>query len=119
MSADALLARPDGTPFATGDSIQISVVADPGGLFAFDFQPSGLRFDPTRPAELRIEFGRASGDVNGDGVIDARDQVLLSLLSIWKQEAASSPWTRLKSIRIDTERIRADVTGFTGFALAS
>jgi len=119
VSDDALLARPDGTPFAEGDSILITVTVDAQARFVFDFQPSGLRFDPNEPAELRIEFARSRRDLNGDGVIDERDSLLRQALSIWKQERGTSPWIRLQSLRIDPDRIRADVIGFTGFALAS
>ncbi len=119
VPGDALLSRPDGRPFAEGDSILITVTVDVQARFIFDFQPSGLRFSPDKPAELRIDFTRSRRDVNGDGVIDSRDRVLREGLGIWKRENTTAPWIRLQSLRIDPDRIRADITGFTGFALAS
>lgn len=115
----SLLSRPDGTAFAQGDSIQISVTVDAAGRFAFDFQPSGLRFDPAEPAELEINFEHANRDLNGDGVFDAQDAAFKERLSIWKQETPASDWLKLVSLRIREDELRADVTGFTGFALAN
>jgi len=42
----SLLAHPDGTPFAVGDSILITVTVVDVQQILFDLEPSGLRFDP-------------------------------------------------------------------------
>jgi hypothetical protein len=116
---DALLRRPDGTTFQEGDSVLITVSVDAGGRFIFDFQPSGLVFNPDDPAELEINFTLADRDFNGDGVIDASDEQLKAQLSIWKQEVTNTPWLKLQTLRVREDEIRADVTGFTGFACAN
>ena len=95
VSAPSLLARPDGTPFQTGDSILIKVsVVDPTQIL-FDMEPAGLTFDPARPAELKIEYVHADHDFNEDGVTDSQDDQIKQSLSIWRQETPADPFVRL------------------------
>ena len=119
VDADALLQRPDGTFFQEGDSILITVTVDPEGDFLFDFQPSGLRFNPDEPAELEVNFSLADPDVNRDGVVDAEDVALREALEVWQQESLGEDWIRLLTLRIRDDEIRADVGGFTTFAAAN
>ena len=115
VPADAL---PAGV--APGDSVQISVhVVDPK-YFEFQFEPSGLRFDPEHPAHLEIRYTVADPDLNHDGVVDARDTDLASRLAIWRQERRGEPWYRLETaLEGDALEARADVQGFTILLLAS
>jgi hypothetical protein len=116
---ETLLRRPDGSLFADGDSILITVTLDPGGRFLFDFQPSGLVFDPSEPAELEIRYVLGDDDLDDDGDVDGADAAIEALLAIWQRESPSDPFVRLRSFKIDAEKLEADVTGFTGFALAN
>lgn len=116
---ESLLRRPDGTPFAEGDSVLITVSVDPGGRFVFDFQPAGLQFDPSEPAELEIDFNLADRDLNDDGVEDQEDELIRAQLSIWRQDSPGSVWERLESLRIREDELRADLSGFSGFATAN
>ena len=116
---ESLLRRPDGSLFQEGDSILITVSVDPGGRFVFNFEPSGLLFDPAEPAELEVNTELADRDLNGDGVVNEADDRIKQELSIWKQETLSDPWLQLQSLRVREHEIRADVTGFTGFACAN
>lgn len=111
--------RPDGTAFQMGDSVRITIsVADPSRLI-LDFQPSGLTFAATTPAELKIDFGQASHDLNGDGVVNAEDVTLELQLSIWKQESPGLPWIRLSSfIDFSSEKVEAKLVSFTGYAIS-
>jgi hypothetical protein len=117
--ANSLLQRPDGTPFAAGDSILITItVTDPTKLEA-DFQPAGLKFSDTTPARLQFEFGECDGDINGDGVVDATDTALLPIISTWRQETPGAPWSKVNSIvESNISEVQAFITGFTGYALA-
>jgi hypothetical protein len=117
VPGDALLTRPDGTPFAPGDSVLITIrVVDPAA-FRFEFSPSGLRFDPKHPAELRISYKWADPDLNGDGRVDDRDRSVS--VDIWKQENDGGPWFRLGTSRdTDLQELRSDITGFTKYAMA-
>lgn len=116
---DALLARPDGTPFAVGDSILITVtVVDPQEIL-FELEPSGLAFDPAEPAELEIDYGEADTDFNHDGLVDAEDDVIESELSVWRQELPGGPFEKVASVLIEEfTEIKADLLGFSRYAIA-
>lgn len=117
IPGNGLYKRPDGSRFQKGDSVLISVRIVDLQHFAFEFQPSGLQFDPDHPAELRISFRWADPDLNGDGVVDDRDRSFS--FGIWKQEADGLPWKRITSQRdSDLQEVRADILGFTKYAMA-
>ena len=119
VSAPSLLARPDGTPILTGDSVQIHVrVADPTRIL-FEMEPAGLTFDPARPAELKIHYAHADHDFNEDGSINSLDSAIEQQLAIWKQETLPDPFVRLGSLNeVTLEEIDADILGFTRYAIA-
>lgn len=116
---DALLARPDGTPFLAGDSVLITVrVVDPTNIL-FELEPSGLTFSPAEPAELKIHYNHANHDFNDDGSIDVTDTQIKSRLAIWRQESLTDPFVRLSSVNAeDLEEINADILGFSRYAIA-
>ncbi|HEX8431581.1 MAG TPA: hypothetical protein VF625_09845 [Longimicrobium sp.] len=118
VPGNGLLRRPDGTRFQRGDSVRITVrVTDPR-RFSFEFEPSGLRFDPDHPAELRMRYRYADPDLNGDGQVDSADDRVD--FALWRQEAAGQPWSRLGTVKdADLEEVRADITGFSKYAMAS
>lgn len=119
VPAAALDRRPDGSVFAVGDSVLITVrVVDPVRMVV-DFQPSGLRFSAKSPARLRIEYGEADDDIDGDGDVDDRDSSLETQLTIWRQETPGQLWYKMASaVFEDLEEVEADVFGFTGYAIA-
>lgn len=115
----ALLARADGSAIAAGDSVLITInVSDPQRMIVA-FEPAGLRFDPKVPAELKIHFGEANEDYDGDGVVSSSDTTALKQLSIWRQESAGQPWYKVFSATVeDLKEVDADITGFTSYAIA-
>lgn len=116
---DALLAYPDGRPFRDGDSIRITVRLVTAGTFNFDFQPAGLRFDRDKPAELRVSYSYRDPDTDGDGDVDAQDSLEFDRAAFWRQELNGMPWTRIGTARLnDTQELRADIEGFTKYAMA-
>jgi hypothetical protein len=118
VDAHSLLARPDGAPFAVGDSILIHVsVVNPTQLL-FEMQPSGLTFSPEHPARLNIHFSRCGDDLNRDGHVDGEDDSVEQELSIWRQETLTDPFVRLGSAEVDDREIEADLDGFSRYALA-
>ena len=119
VAAPSLLARPDGTPFQTGDSVLIKVsVADPTRI-VFDMEPAGLTFDPAQPAELKIHYAHAEEDLTEDGSIDTSDDQIRQQLAIWKQETPADQFTRLGSVNeVSLEEIDVDIPGFTRYAIA-
>lgn len=119
VSAPSLLARPDGTPFLNGDSVLIKVsITDPTRIL-FDMEPAGLTFDPTRPAELKIEYAHADHDFNEDGSVNLADDQIKHILSIWRQETLADPFVRLGSVNEESlEEMSAEILGFTRYAIA-
>jgi hypothetical protein len=116
---ESLLSRPDGTPFATGDSVLITVRVVDATNILFEAEPSGLSFNPSRPAELKIHYSHADHDFNEDGSIDASDDQIKSQLAIWRQEILTDPFIRLGSVNVEgLEEINADILGFSRFAIA-
>jgi len=119
VDGEALAARPDGTPFADGDSVLITVrVVDPA-LLLFEFEPAGLTFNPSRPAELKIHYNHADDDLDEDGDVDIEDDSLELTIGIWRQENDGDPFERLGSLLLDDlEEIDAELNGFSRYALA-
>ena len=56
---NSLLAWPDGHPVAGNDSVLITVRLVDRSKLLFEFEPSGLRFSVSKPAELRVNYGLA------------------------------------------------------------
>ena len=111
--------RPDGTAFANGDSVRITLtVTDPSRLI-IDFQPSGLRFSARNPARMKMFFSQVDDDLDGDGKVDGNDDAIEQQLSIWRQETLGAPWFKVSSAVIKSNKeIDADLGGFTGYAAA-
>ena len=78
---------------AMGDSVLITVTVDTGRI-GVRLEPSGLQFGA--PAELKIFYGGAGGDLNGDGVADAVDaEIEARMLGLWYREDTTDPWTQV------------------------
>ncbi len=105
---NALLRYPDGTLFQDGDSVEIHVTVDPG-LYVVNFEPSGLRFNPSDPAELELDYGEAEDDyLVREGEFDA-----------WRQEISNQPWELIDSVQLeDLDEVEILLLGFTRYALA-
>lgn len=113
----SLLSRPDGSPIANGDSVQITLsISDPSQLIV-DFQPAGLTFNPSRPAELEFKMDECDLDLNHDGVVDHVDQVLLQSSQVFRQEAIGLPWVPTSTVQSSVD-FKAKVDGFTRYAVA-
>jgi hypothetical protein len=119
VDAEALAARPDGTPIAEGDSVLITVRVVDAARLLFEFEPAGLTFNPSRPAELKIRYNHADDDLDEDGDVDLDDETLELTIGIWRQENDGDPFERLGSLLLDDlEEIEAELVGFSRYALA-
>jgi len=78
---------------AVGDSVQITVTIDLSEI-AVSLEPTGLQFG--NPGQLKISYGGADGDLNGDGVVNATDaQIETKLLGMWYREGSNSSWEQI------------------------
>jgi hypothetical protein len=109
--------RPDGSAIAAGDSVFITLTATDADHMRIQFEPSGLRFAAGSLPTLKIFWIACGDDVNYDGKVDAADDVIVSKLGVWRQEAADQPWFLLPStvVRANHE-VSAQVSGFSGYA---
>lgn len=116
---ESLDRRPDGSVIATGDSVLITVTVLDVAKLIVDFQPAGLRFAASKPAELKLSFAEADGDLDDDGDIDGDDVAAESRLAIWRRETIADPWVRLSSVlSVSRDEVEATITGFTNYAIA-
>lgn len=116
---ESLLELPSGIPIPLGDSVLIVVtVIDPARLMV-EFQPAGLLFSRAEPAELEIRYREADRDFDDDGDVDGEDDAIEGQFRIWRQELPGQPWVRLSgNVRADVDEVKADLTGFTRYAIA-
>ena len=119
VDAASLYKRPNGTLFATGDSVLIHVTVSDPVHYIVTFEPAGLQFSSSKPARLKYEFREADDDLNSDGVVNATDDALKAQLRLYRQEAGSTYWTPVTAL-IDTtiEECDSDIFGFTNYAMA-
>lgn len=114
----SLATRPDGSAIAPGDSVLITVTVTDQSHFLVDFQPSGLKFSAGDQPTLKISFAACGEDLNYDGVVDSRDQQIMTALSFWRQEAPFQPWSKVASTVVQTTKdVNAQLGGFTGYAI--
>jgi len=117
--APSLLTRPVGTPFLVGVSVLITVRVPDTTLVQFQFEPSGLKFDPSMPAQLKIEYGEANKDYNEDGNVDAADSTIKKQLAIWRQEQTGQNYSTVSTVNVqELDECNADLLGFTRYAIA-
>lgn len=119
VPASGLARRPDGSAFAPGDSVLITItVTDPTRLIA-RFEPAGLQFSRGNPAELSISYEHADPDLDGDGDIDEGDSFVEQRLRIWRQANPGAPWHAIPSALFGTiEEIEGGIFGFSSYAVA-
>src|SRR5207247_11309015 len=108
----------NGVPLARGDSVRIALTID-SLSFAVDFQPSGVVFSTTSPAQLAIWYQYANPDLNGDGVVDGTDEMLEQQLAIWGRGTKTDPWRQLASRNDTTQQYGASaIYHFSQYAVS-
>src|SRR5881296_2332817 len=115
---NGLVAGANGVPLARGDSVRITLTIDSLN-FLVDFQPSGVLFSTSSPAQLAIWYQDANPDLNGDAVVDALDETLKEQLSIWYRGTRSDAWRQLWSKNDTTqELVTAALYHFSQYAVS-
>jgi len=115
---NGLVAGAGGVPLDRGDSVRITLTIDTVS-FNVDFQPSGVLFSTSSPAQLAIWYQDANPDLNGDGVVDATDQALKEQLAIWYRGSRTQAWKQVSS-KNDTsqEVVTAALYHFSQYGVA-
>jgi hypothetical protein len=95
LTASDPVFAPETGEIAVGDSVLITVTVDTSKI-GVRFEPTGLQFGTA--SQLKIYYGGASGDMNGDGVANNDDaQIEQQLLGLWYREYTNDDWTQLSA----------------------
>jgi|SRR6266571_720814 len=113
---NGLVAGAGGVPLNRRDSVLITLTIDTVSFYV-DFEPSGVQFSKSSPAQLAMWYQDANPDLNGDGVVNAVDDSLKQQLAIWS-ESTTSAWRQLSSKNDTTQQyVAAEVYHFSGYAI--
>jgi len=120
VANDALFRKPDGTAFGPNDSILIRVTVVDPKRFWFEFEPSGLQFNPDKPARLKVKYQYADHDFNGDGTINGADAQIEGELDLWRREPPDTLWFHLVgSVKFEElDEFDANLFSFSQYAVA-
>jgi hypothetical protein len=106
IPAAGLLLQPNGTAFAAGDSVLITVTIDPSE-FHLEFGPSGLVFNDQAPAQLELWYSAAEGDIPQ------------SQLGMWYQQEAGTLWYPIVSQhQLDRMWFKTVLFHFSGYVIS-
>jgi len=87
---------------AMGDSVLITVSVDTSKI-GVRFEPTGLQFGTA--SQLKIYYGGASGDLNGDGVANEADaQLEQQMLGLWYREYTNDDWSQVPASQSTGEK---------------
>jgi hypothetical protein len=115
---NGLVAGSGGVPLAKRDSVFITLTVDPV-RFEVAFEPSGVLFSKSSPAQLAIWYQDADPDLNGDGVVDATDEMLQQQVAIWSQATRMEAWKQLSSNNNTTQQyVASELYHFSEYAVS-
>ena len=119
VPGDGLLRRPDGLIFRTGDSILITVTVPDPARFRFELGPTGLLFNPSNPARLRVRYANANKDFDNDGDQDLADAGIEQDLDIWYRAATGTLWFKQHAVKFEQQdEISVNVQAAAQFTVA-
>jgi hypothetical protein len=119
VPGDGLLQKPDGSAFQVGDSILITVTVVDTARFLFQFEPSGLRFNPEHPARLKVKYFNGEHDFNGDGVEDADDAAIETVLDLWRRTGPGALWFKIGAVKFEElDELDANILSFSDYSIA-
>ena len=108
---------PGSGDLAEGDSVLVTVVIDTTKI-GLTLLPTGLQFGER--AQLRIWYGGAMGDLNGDGVVDSVDAGIENqLLGLAYRESPNDAWARVPAEQSLTDQsFTSALPHFCDFAIS-
>lgn len=118
---EGLYRKPDGSLFRPGDSILVIVRVPNPTKFLFEFAPSGLQFNPNKPARLKVEYGHSDHDFDNDGVEGDPDDVEIESdsIDVWHRQPPETLWFRLGALKLESaDELYAEIPHFTDHAIA-
>ena len=119
IPGDGLLRKPDGSAFQSGDSILITLTVVDSAQFLFQFEPTGLVFNPDHPARLKVRYAEANHDFDDDGDLDSADDALEQVLDLWRRESPGALWFRVGSVKFEElDELDANILMFSEYAVA-
>jgi hypothetical protein len=103
---------------AVGDSVLVTVIVDTTKI-GVSLEPHGLQFGA--PADMKIWYGGAGGDLNGDGVVDSTDaRIEATLLGLWYRATPADPWTHLSANQsLDEKSFTYALPHFSDYVIAN
>ena len=103
---------------AVGDSVLVTVIVDTTRI-GVSLEPHGLQFG--EPAQLKVWYGGAGGDLNGDAVVDSSDAVIeAKLLGLWYRANDNDRWTKLSANQsLDDKSFRYALPHFSEYDIAA
>lgn len=115
----ALFQYPDGSLFAPGDSVLVTMIMDSTQL-RVDLEPTGLVFDALTPAQLTLWYTGANPDFDGNGLVDSLDAYIeQTLLGLWLRVAPEDPWEAILATHSVLDKLfTATLQHFSGYAVA-
>jgi hypothetical protein len=101
-----------------GDSVLVIVIVDTSKI-GMSLEPHGLQFG--QPAQMKIWYGGAGGDLNGDAVVDSLDAIIeAKLLGLWYRADQTEPWTHLAANQsLDEKSFTYALPHFSEYAIAN
>ena len=110
---------PSGRWFGSRECVWITATIDHDNMVV-KFEPEGLRFRSSRPAKLRMWYTYANLDLNGDGVVDHRDEEIIDGdLALWRLPHDGGAWVKIGSVHFESAmQFKASLTRFSHYAVA-
>ncbi len=110
---------PSGRRFASWECVWITATIDPDNMVV-KLEPEGLKFRWSKPAKLRMWYTYANLDLNGDGVVDYRDEEIVGEdLALWRLPHDGGAWKKIRSVHVESAmQFTASLTQFSHYAVA-
>ena len=119
IDAQSLKQLPNGTPLLDGDKVTITMTWVGSDTVMVQLEPTGLVFNPAKPAELKIEYENFCDVLDYDCSVTQADTTIENEMGLWRQPTLADPFTLIGSVKFeDSNEIEAKLNGFSRYAIA-